>query len=85
MGDWDLEDPEKTGSPDPEPEALIRCDKCFEEIRPGDFYYDVDGDIYCERCMMKFTSGRKVAPPYLRDFFTEALDEAVNDEFRKVL
>lgn len=35
--------------------------------------------------MMKFTSGQKVAPPYLRDFFTEALDEAVNDEFRKVL
>lgn len=25
------------------------CDRCGERIT-GEFYYDVDGDIYCEEC-----------------------------------
>lgn len=30
---------------------VTRCVECGDEIYPGMYYYDVDGDAWCEQCM----------------------------------
>jgi hypothetical protein len=38
----------------PDPEYRIRCSECGCKIYLGEGYYKVDGETYCEDCMMGF-------------------------------
>lgn len=35
----------------PEPRIVHWCIHCYEPIREGDDFYDVDGEAWCEECM----------------------------------
>lgn len=42
---------DKTVMTPPEPKASdLRCCDCGENLQYNEFYYDICGDIYCERC-----------------------------------
>ena len=45
--------PHRRGCPnEPEPETVARCSNCRGEIREGDTYYDIDGEPWCEDCIL---------------------------------
>ena len=31
--------------------CMGECDCCGSEIYDGDYYYEIDGNIYCKRCI----------------------------------
>lgn len=40
---------------DDEPfDDTLKCDECGETIQPFDGYYDIEGQIYCEDCILNF-------------------------------
>jgi len=39
-----------------EPEIAFSCDSCGDDISFGDDYYDVDGNRYCEGCVILRTA-----------------------------
>ena len=36
----------------PEPPILYECSCCGKEIYEGDIYYNIDGDAWCEECIL---------------------------------
>lgn len=36
----------------------LECDECGHEIEDGEIYYDIDGYLYCEKCMDKYRKTR---------------------------
>lgn len=36
----------------PEPPEVYKCSCCGEPIYEGDTYYDIDGDAWCEECIL---------------------------------
>lgn len=45
-------------------ERLPKCDFCGEEIQ-DEYLYEIDGELYCEECMMEHF--RKSTEEYMRD------------------
>lgn len=41
--DWKLNPPE-------EPKSKFRCTCCGEEMYPGDYVYDIEGEHFCNDC-----------------------------------
>lgn len=37
--------------PEDERHIIKRCIQCGEDIREGDYYYDIDGEAWCEDCV----------------------------------
>ena len=37
-----------------EAKPIHHCQKCGDDLYEGDVCYDVDGDIYCEDCGIRF-------------------------------
>lgn len=37
--------------PNYDPPVWGECDCCGSEIYDGDYYYEIDGNIYCNRCI----------------------------------
>lgn len=35
----------------PEPPYITECLNCGEKIYDGDYYYDIDGEEWCEECI----------------------------------
>ena len=35
----------------PEPPYVTECLNCGEKIYDGDYYYDIDGEEWCEECI----------------------------------
>ena len=35
----------------PEPPVIHNCIHCGVKIREGDYYYDIDGEPWCENCI----------------------------------
>lgn len=36
----------------PEPPIVCECSCCGEPIYGGDEYYDINGDVWCEECIL---------------------------------
>lgn len=34
-----------------EPKYVLSCDECGNGIADGEYYYELDGKAYCEKCM----------------------------------
>ena len=50
IGDWEHAlDVYLTNPPEPK-ESQCKCSYCGDELLEGDDFYDIEGDIYCERC-----------------------------------
>ena len=49
------------------PEVFGECDGCGNEIYDGDEYYEIDGKIYCEDCIIDFRKTAEVEIDYDRE------------------
>lgn len=47
----DIERIERTGYGYEEEEVVYECFGCGREIYEGDYYYEIDGEVYCKECL----------------------------------
>lgn len=59
MDDWERKYDEWKTTPPERPESQCKCKYCGEELFEDEEYWELDGEILCERCADEWLEGHK--------------------------